>query len=172
MPPSLPTLRQELAIGAGPRLADGQPSWTLHDPVRNLFFQLDWPSFEMLSRWDLRDPQAVLGEINRDTALQLDSDALERLVAFLREQQLLLPGQGASAAMAAMRDRQRGNWHQWLLHNYLFFRIPLLRPDRWLSWLQPRLAFLFGPTFRRLTIVAGVLGLAGVYREWDRFSPR
>jgi putative peptide zinc metalloprotease protein len=170
MPPSLPTLRQELAIGAGPRLADGQPSWTLHDPVRNLFFQLDWPSFEMLSRWDLRDPQAVLGEINRDTALQLDSDALERLVAFLREQQLLLPGQGASAAMAAMRDRQRGNWHQWLLHNYLFFRIPLLRPDRWLSWLQPRLAFLFGPTFRRLTIVAGVLGLAGVYREWDRFS--
>jgi hypothetical protein len=170
MPASLPTLRQELAIGAGPRLADGQPSWTLHDPVRNLFFQLDWPSFEMLSRWDLREPQAVLGEINRDTALQLDSDALERLLAFLREQQLLLPGKGAAAAMAAMRDRQRGNWHQWLLHNYLFFRIPLLRPDRWLSWLQPRLAFLFGPTFRRLTIAAGVLGLAGVYREWDRFS--
>jgi putative peptide zinc metalloprotease protein len=167
---SLPTLRQELAIAAGPRLADGQPSWTLHDPVRNLFFQLDWPSFEMLSRWDLREPQAVLAEIARDTALQLDGDALEGLLAFLREQQLLQPGNGAAAAMAAMRERQRGNWHQWLLHNYLFFRIPLLRPDRWLTWLQPRLAFLFGRTFRRLTFAAGVLGLAGVYREWDHFS--
>src|SRR4051794_30117711 len=129
MPPRLPALRQELAIGAGPRLADGQPSWTLQDPVRNLFFQLDWPSFEMLSRWDLRDPQAVLGEINRDTALQLDSDALERLLTFLREQHLLQPLHGSAAAMAAMRDKQRGSWHQWLLHNYLFFRIALLRPD-------------------------------------------
>ena len=166
----LPTLRQELAIGAGPRLADGQPSWTLHDPVRNLFFQLDWPSFEMLSRWDLRDPQAVLAEINRDTALQLDSEALDRLMAFLRDQQLLQPASGSAASLAALRDKQRGNWQQWLLHNYLFFRIPLLRPDRWLTWLQPRLAFLFSPTFRLLTIVAGVLGLTGVYRDWDRFS--
>ncbi|VTU18199.1 Zn-dependent proteases [Variovorax sp. SRS16] len=170
MPPSLPMLRQELAIGTGPRLADGQPSWTLHDPVRNLFFQLDWPSFEMLSRWDLRDPQAVLEEIQRDTALQLEGEALDRLVAFLRDQQLLQPGNGSAAALAAMRDRERGNWYQWLLHNYLFFRIPLLRPDRWLTWLQPQLTFLFSPAFRRLTLVAGVFGLAGVYREWDHFS--
>jgi putative peptide zinc metalloprotease protein len=170
MPSSLPPLRQELAISAGPRLADGQPSWTLHDPVRNLFFQLDWPSFEMLSRWDLRDPQAVLAGIHRDTVLQLDDEAIDGLLAFLRDQQLLQPGHGAAAAMAAMRERQRGNWHQWLLHNYLFFRIPLLRPDRWLTWLQPRLAFLLGPAFRRLTLAAGVFGLAGVYREWDHFS--
>jgi len=170
MLPSLPLLRQELAISAGPRLADGQPSWTLHDPVRNLFFQLDWPSFEMLSRWALRDPQAVLAGIERDTALQLDGEALDGLVAFLREQQLLQPGHGAAAALAAMRARERGNWTQWLLHNYLFFRIPLLRPDGWLTWLQPRLAFLFGPAFLRLSLAAGLLGLAGVYREWDRFS--
>lgn len=170
MPLSLPPLRQELSISVGPRLPDGQPSWTLHDPVRNMFFQLDWPSFEMLSRWDLNDPQAILTEINRDTALQLDREALDALVTFLREQQLLQPGHGSAAALAAMRDKQRGNWQQWLLHNYLFFRIPLLRPDRWLNWLQPRLVFLFSPAFRRLTLLAGALGLAGAYREWDRFS--
>ena len=170
MPSSLPLLRQELSIDAGPRLADGQPSWTLHDPVRNLFFQIDWPSFEMLSRWELRDPQAVVDEINRDTALQLDGHAIERLLAFLGEQQLLQPGRGSAAAFAAMRERQRGNWQQWLLHNYLYFRVPLLRPDRWLDWLAPRLAFLFSPAFRWLTLAAGVFGLAGAYREWDRFS--
>jgi putative peptide zinc metalloprotease protein len=170
MQPGLPILRQELAISAGPRLPDGQPSWTLHDPVRNLFFQLDWPSFEMLSRWNLGDPQAILAGIHRDTALQLDRETLAGLVAFLREQQLLQPVNGSAAAMAAMRDKQRGSWQQWLLHNYLFFRIPLLRPDPWLAWLQPRLAFLFSPAFRRLTLLAGALGLAGAYREWERFS--
>src|SRR3954467_1480971 len=99
MPASLPTLRQELAIAAGPRLADGQPSWTLHDPVRNQFFQLDWPTFEMLSRWDLKDPQAVIADINRHTALQLDDEAIDRLLAFLRDQQLLQPGRGAAGTM-------------------------------------------------------------------------
>jgi len=34
----LPPLREELALLPGPALAGGQPSHTLHDPVRNLFF--------------------------------------------------------------------------------------------------------------------------------------
>src|SRR5262249_12630916 len=66
---ALPALREELAIGDGPRLADGQPSWTLHDPVRNLFFRIDWQTFEILSRWDLGDAGAIVGRIAADTAL-------------------------------------------------------------------------------------------------------
>jgi putative peptide zinc metalloprotease protein len=170
MQAKLPSLRQELSMTPGPRLVDGQPSWTLHDPVRNVFFQLDWPSFEMLSRWHLDDPDAVIDEINRDTALQLDADAFKHLLSFLQEQSLLQPMPGSATAFAASRARQRGTLFQWLLHNYLFFRIPLLRPDVLLTWLQPRLAFLFSPTFRRLTIAAGLLGLLGAYREWDRFA--
>lgn len=166
----LPLLRQELSISAGPRLADGQPSWTLHDPVRNLFFQLDWPSFEMLRRWDLQEPQALLEQVNCDTTLQLEAGDLERLLAFLANQQLLQPARGAATEMAAMRDRQRGSWHEWLLHNYLFFRIPLVKPDRWLDRITPQLAFLFSPSFLWLTLAAGVFGLAGAYREWDRFT--
>jgi putative peptide zinc metalloprotease protein len=48
-----PALREELDLLPGPVLPDGQPSWTLHDPVRNLFFQLDWASFEVFKRWHL-----------------------------------------------------------------------------------------------------------------------
>lgn len=138
--------------------------------MRNVFFQLDWPSFEMLSRWDLDDAAAIVGDINRSTALQLDKEAFDHFLNFLREQNLLQPASGSAPVFAAARERQRGTLFQWLLHNYLFFRIPLLRPDAWLTWLQPRLAFLFSPTFRRLTIAAGVLGILGAYREWDRFS--
>ena len=31
---ALPRLREELDLLPGPLLGDGQPSWTLHDPVR------------------------------------------------------------------------------------------------------------------------------------------
>ena len=56
---SWPLLREELALLPGPRLADGQPSWTLHDPTRNRFFSLDWATFEVLRRWSYADAESI-----------------------------------------------------------------------------------------------------------------
>jgi putative peptide zinc metalloprotease protein len=165
----LPTLREDLAIEPGPRLSDGQPSWTLHDPARNQFFQLDWPSFEMLSRWELGEPHEIIAQINRDTTLALDLSALHELLTFLRDQQLLQPAPGAAPALAASLSRQRGGWSQWLLHNYLFFRIPLVRPDRALRRAQPYVSFLFTRGFWWLTLFAAALGGVAAYRESERF---
>ena len=43
-----------------PVLPDGQPSWTLHDPSRNLFFRIDWPTFELLRHWTLGEDLRIL----------------------------------------------------------------------------------------------------------------
>lgn len=165
----LPGLREELTIEPGPRLNDGQPSWTLHDPTRNLFFQIDWPNLELLSRWDLGDPDAIIDEVNRDTTLDLDRAALETLLTFLRDQQLLQPAPGAAPALAATLARQRGSVGNWLLHNYLFFRIPLVRPDRLLTRALPYMSLVFSRGFWSLTLLAAVLGGVSAYRESDRF---
>ncbi len=165
----LPGLREELTIEPGPRLSDGQPSWTLHDPARNLFFQIDWPNFELLSRWHLGQPDAVITGVNRDTTLELDTSALQDLLTFLRDQHLLQPASGGAPAMAASLAKQRGSVGNWLLHNYLFFRIPLVRPDRMLRRVQPFVAFLFTRGFWWLTLLAAVLGGVAAYRESDRF---
>lgn len=167
---SLPLLREELSIVPGPVLADGQPSWTLHDPVRNLFFQIDWPGFEILSRWPLAKPEQIIAEVNAETTLDIGFDDLERMLAFLRDNQLLQPASGSAASMAGMLKKRRGTWKEWLLHHYLFLRIPLVRPDRWLSAWAPRLDFLFSRMFFQLTLGAALLGLASVYRDWERFS--
>ena len=64
---------------------------------------------------------------------------------FLAQHELLQPAALTAAELAGQRQRRRAGWSQWLLHNYLFFRVPLLRPDRWLTRWTPRLAFLYGP---------------------------
>ncbi len=88
---SLPRLREELELLPGPRLADGQPSWMLHDPVRNRFFNLDWLTLEILRRWSLDDGEAILAEISADTTLHLETEDIERVVRFLVENQLVRP---------------------------------------------------------------------------------
>jgi putative peptide zinc metalloprotease protein len=167
---ALPPLREELALLPGPHLADGQPSWTLHDPVRNQFFQIDWPSFEILSRWFMGDAESIAAAVCMETTLQVETADVERLALFNQEHQLLQPEPGSAARLAEALQRRRGGLARWLLHNYLFFRIPLVRPDRWLARWAGRLDFLYSRGFLHLTLAAGVFGLLGIYREWARFS--
>lgn len=166
----LPALREELALLPGPRLADGQPTWTLHDPVRNLFFQIDWPSFEILRRWLWAEPSAIVGDIEAETTLQVGQQDVEAMLQFLQQNQLLQVQPGTAPQFAEALQRRRGGLGRWLLHNYLFFRIPLVRPDRWLGRWAERLDFLFGRAFLQLSVLAGVFGLVNVYRSWDQFS--
>ena len=98
---ALPELRQELALHRGPRLRDGQPSWTLHDPVRNQFFQLDWLSFEILAHWTLGSAEQIATAIADHTTLQAEAEDVTALLGFLQHHELVhQPGAHQAAAMA------------------------------------------------------------------------
>ncbi|HEU5077585.1 MAG TPA: site-2 protease family protein [Opitutaceae bacterium] len=167
----LPSLREELAILEGPRTHDGQPTWTLHDPARNRFFRLDWLTFEILQRWSLGDPHLITQSIGAQTPLQPDADDIESVLNFASANQLLsFAGADNSASLSASRSRAHPSWWQWLIHNYLFFRIPLIQPDRLLQALVKSAKFLFSRSFAFLTACAGIVGLALVWRQWDAFK--
>ena len=167
----LPRLRDELDLLPGATLADGQPSWTLHDPVRHQFFRIDWPSFEVLQRWDIDDPVAIAESVTKSTTLVMSSEDVLAVVEFLVMHQLVQPeGPDASRKMALRLEQVQGSPLKWLLHHYLFFRIPLVKPDAWLSRWLPVANLFFTRIFAWLTAVALLLGLSQVVRRWDSFS--
>ncbi len=167
---ALPRLREELDLLPGPVLDDGQPSWTLHDPVRHQFLRLDWPTFEILSRWSLDDAQAIAAAVSAETTLQIGPEAVQQVARFLQEHQLLQPQIGSARQLAERLDKIRGTPFQWLLHHYLFFRIPLWRPDAWLERWQGVAALFSSRGFLALTLAALAFGLYQVARQWDVFS--
>lgn len=168
---TLPPLRDELSLLAGPVMPDGQPSWTLHDPVRNLFFRIDWPTFEILTRWTLGDPQAVVQNIRDSTTLHTRAQDVEQVSRFLLDHQLLQPSGRDSAQRMAERLRatRSGPW-KWLLHHYLFFRLPLWKPDRWLDRWLPVANLFYTRSFAWLTLFALLLGGGLVMRNLDTFA--
>lgn len=166
-----PLLREDLSLLPGPSLPDGQPSWTLHDPARNLFFRIDWPSFEMLSRWRLGDGQRIARDIAQNTTLNLDADDVSGLARFLEQNQLVQPQPGDRARHMAERwAAMRSSWLKWLVHHYLFFRVPLVRPDAWLTRWQPVADHLASAGFLWLTLAALLGGLVQVVRHWESFT--
>lgn len=167
---ALPRLREELDLLPGPALGDGQPSWTLHDPVRNQFLRLDWPTFEILSRWSLDDPQAIADSVASETTLQISAEEVKQVAQFLLEHQLVQPqGSNSARQLAERLEKIQGSPLKWLLHHYLFFRIPLWRPDGWLERWQNAASVFYSRSFLALTLAAFALGLFQVARQWDVF---
>jgi putative peptide zinc metalloprotease protein len=167
----LSRLREELVLEQGPSVYGGAPSWTIYDPASNRFFRIGWLELEIISRWHLRTPEQIAARVTAETTLAATPEDVKRVDQFLENAHLLR----ASAPGATRRfvDRQAAaqqGWLLWLVHHYLFIRIPLIRPDRVLNGLLPRLRFAYTRTFVIITLCVGALGGVLTARQWDAFQ--
>ena len=166
-----PTLRQELAVFQGPNGADGSLTWSLHDPARNLFFKLDWATFEILARWHLGDPRTIVSNLAKETTLRINAEAVAQVANFLIQNELVQRLSSHSVAvLGSMHHQRQTGWVTWVLHHYLFFRIPLWRPDSWLNSTLPHMYWLFGQQLRWATLIALFFGLYEIGQQWEIFT--
>lgn len=167
----LPTLRQDLELQPAPAAIDGSPTWTLHDPATNRFYQLGWMAFEILSRWHLGNANAIIDAIKRETTLPATDEDLFSILQFLQGYHLTL---ATNAADTQRLDEAELRTHltpsQWLLHNYLSFRLPLVRPMPLLRWLAPKVTWAYRPEFWWSILAVALLGLLLTSRQWDTFT--
>ncbi len=169
-PLRLPALRDDLRLFDGPATADGAPSWTLYDPVRNRYFRIGRDAFELLARWHLGEPEAVLAALRAETTCAAGPAAVEDLARFLRANSLArIDGPEMTAALVRQAAAARPSRARWLLHNYLFVRIPLVRPDRFLDATLPLVRPLFTRTCCAVLAALGLLGIVLALRQWDVF---
>jgi putative peptide zinc metalloprotease protein len=159
-----PALREELRLHEGPADLSGHPTWTLQDPVRHRFVRIDWLTWEVLRHWWLGNPQAIAEHITRQTTLVVSPEDVSDVLALVRREELVHP---------QTPPEETGAWTlrrglEWLLHNYLFFRIPLARPDRLLERLVPWLRWAGSPTFAWLSVLALAGGLYGALQQSEQ----
>lgn len=167
----MPRLRQDIGLHPGPRNLDGRPTWLLHDPVRNQYFQLDRIHVEMVRHWGAGDAQAIGNAIKRAIGEEVSESQIGDFSRFLVESELVEASDSATRSriqrIAALKKKSLFNR---LLHGYLFFRIPLIRPDRFLDWLYPLVRPLISLAFVRVTALVGMLAMFLILQRWDSFT--
>jgi putative peptide zinc metalloprotease protein len=167
----LPVLRRDIHIYSGPSTADGAPTWTLHDPTRNLFFRIGWTEFEILSRWHLENSDTVINTVNRETTLHISLKNVAALTEFLVLNNLTIttgePGINFLEQQYAARNKKSAGL---LLQKYLFLRFPLLRPDRLLAAALPWIQLIYTRTFVMIILAGLLTGLFLTMRQWDSFA--
>ena len=167
---SWPSLREDLTLYPGPTASNGYPTWTIHDPARNQYFSIDWLTFEVISRMRLGSVETISNAVSSETTLEVDEDMIESIIAFLDENELIQRHDAIENELIQQRREVREKtWFESLLHGYLFFRVPLLKPDRWLDRALPYFSFLLTGSFLKLSFVAFLVGLVGAYQQWEIF---
>jgi putative peptide zinc metalloprotease protein len=168
--PMWPRLREDLFLYPGPVSADGAPTWTLHDPVANRFLRIGWLEYEILSRWSLGGPEPIVRAIQNSTTIRTSAAQVELFLKFGRANNLFQPRTTADTErLVAQKKASRIGVPLWLLKNYLFMRIPLVRPDAFLKETLPLVRWLFSRKFLWCVLISAALGLFLISRQWDHF---
>lgn len=163
----LPPMRQDLRILPASRLASGAPGWVIFDPLSHRYFQIGQGMVELLGDWSAGSMDALIDRVQTRFGRVVTRDEVSALRNFLSAHELL-ETQDTAALLTRGRARQK-HWLSSLVHNYLFFRIPLVRPQAFLD----RTRVVGEVVFSKASLLFFVcLGLTGVFlaaRQWDAF---
>lgn len=162
-----PVLRQDLSLyDAEPE--DGVPVWVLHDPVANRYFRMHQQDVEMLPYIDGRAADDVAEALYRELSGEADLAAVEEMFTFLRRHNLVQVD-GYQNSWFRQQQAQKTSMLAWLARSYLFIRIPLVRPDRFLDRSLPWVEWLGAAWVQWLLGICALLSLVLTVQRWDSF---
>ena len=165
----LPELRQDLRLYEGPSGGAGQ-SWLIYDPVRHRYFQIAGTAFELIERWRPEASENFARRCEIELGRPIATAEVNELAKFVIANNLVLqPPRGDAIALAKQEASSRHSWPWLVVHHYLFFKVPLVRPERFLTATMPFVAPLYSRTAAILLIVVSMIGLYFASRQWDLF---
>lgn len=166
----LPELRPDLALLPGSAAEDGSPTWLIHDVSRNRYFRLGLDAFRALGHWQAGMPSTELVQRCQADGVDIDADDLKDLMQFILGNQLTqVQDRPGLQRLMEQHQRSQQHWFKWLLHHYLFVRIPLWRPDAFLHRTWPVVSRLLTPGVLWTIRVLGLVGLLMVLQQWEVF---
>ncbi len=164
-------LRPDLKLFPGPVEYDGQRSWVLEDPVRGNTYRLGHAEGELIYRLVAgRSPESALRHLYQTTTLRpTPADAIAFLTMLQRERLTRLPADFVEKSAAAGGDAGEPSALDQLRQGSIFFRIPLLRPDGFLSRTVRWASMLWSPPLRWFYLLCGLTGLALTAQEIEAY---
>lgn len=165
----LPLFRKDLQIYRGPDESDGSPTFNLLDPIKGQYYKLSWKE-SLIFRTLKPDMTSsdLADEVNKISTLKITAQEIEQFFFQLAGLDLLRLPKGSEHYQRIADIREQSFW-MWLLHHYLYIRIPILNPDKFLTktlkYVSPLGSSLAFVAYISLTF----LGLYLVLGQFDQF---
>jgi putative peptide zinc metalloprotease protein len=174
VPQTLPKVRSDVEITE--QVYYGKPCYVLKDPTTLRYYRLRPPEYTIYRMLDgeatLDDVLKVLAE--RFPEEEYDRQAVMNFIIMLRGASLL-QGSGAESTeyLLKRKEMMKKGFIKKIRREFLFYRIPILDPDRMLNWLERNLGgFVFSRFLKIISLLVFLGALALAITHIDKFSQR
>lgn len=163
----LPNFRKDIKILRGPDEADGTPTYSLYEPIKGKYYRLTW------------NEAAVFEVMRPGMTLKLLAAALQKRMAIKvspndlqsffwdAQQNNLLETRRESKDVMKEYDSNKMNPFLWLFFHYLYVRIPLFHPDK---FLQDTLKYVTPFASKTAFFIYASISLSGLIMLFFRFD--
>ena len=167
----VPYLRQDLEIFRGNSREDGSPAWLLYDAIRNKYFTLGLTAFKLIKNWKGGEDIKNFEKKINSSGIETNEEEIKSFINFLHQNNLIVqqPGQSTSFLLQ-QKNSMKKSWLMYLIHSYLFFKIPLFKPDDWLTKTLRHVKIFASKKFRNLVYLLGFIGLFLVIQQFETFK--
>lgn len=168
-PVYLPLFRKDLVMHLGPEDADGSPTYSLYDPVKAQYYKFGWGEHLI---FDCLRPHMTAKELVESIKKRAPLDITEEeIYEFFEDanKQGLLAKRYSSEELIKESEEKKVGWLSWLLHHYLYIRVPLFDPDEFLEKTLKYVEPFFSQTAVLIYILLSSLGLILILGRLEEF---
>jgi putative peptide zinc metalloprotease protein len=160
----LPKLNPFIKIYPANNRFDGEPQWTLYQVTSNKFYKIGWLEFECLARFHTHDKASDLQKfVKTETGQNVTLEDIKSVVLFLHQNGLL---EGPAQDDPATTPQP---WWKRAMHGYLYFTIPLFKPQKFLDATYDYIKPLLSRGFLILITLALIIGVMMTLPRVDEF---
>ena len=165
-----PSIREDLQLFEGTPLEDGSPTWLLFDTLTNKYFTIGLNAFRLLNYWNADvDTKTFIKNVEQK-GVNLKEEELNDFISFLKVNDLISHHNSEDTKFLIEKYKnQKKHFILSIIHNYLFFKIPLLKPDAFLDSTLMFAKVIGSKLVRYIVYVLGLIGIYFVIQNWDQF---
>lgn len=171
-PHALPRLRADLEIIRERGERSGHAPGLIYDPLRHRFIRIDRASLDLMAIMPFCvDEAALREEARKRLGRDINDNTVSQFIEFLNRADLTQPTSGDRwRAFEKERNTKKQALLTRIVHGYLFFKLPLFRPQRFLDATLPIARLFMTRTAGLIVALSGLAGLYLVSRQWDAFT--
>lgn len=164
-------LRTDLEIFKGEPDSNGKPNWIIFDPVSDKYFRISGEDHSIIGTISENCEVDAFIEKLCLRGIHCEKDKVLRILNFLHQSNLMLPIYHVTEEkMLKFREAKRRAFIHMLLNTYLFFKVPILKPDRLLARTIGTVTQIFNWwTLMFITVIA-VSGYISLITGWHKFT--
>lgn len=166
----LPPLRSDLVLNKNIHAHEGGNPYTIYDPLHHAYHALNQKTFSIIQHWQAGDSADFIAALSHHDDIEATSQDLKTIVEFLFQHGLAdSVREGATPDLIkAYKNKKRAGFKK-AMHAYVFFRIPLVRPQAFLDNTARYVNFLFHPVTWMLLGCIALIAFYLVSQQWTVF---